>query len=79
MDYHKFYNLKMRYNPLALMRIYMQHHFKNVVFQRIQKGSTAGNQVKLSDVLANGKTESALIEALQKQFKGDTIKLKSYQ
>ncbi|EGT0641200.1 hypothetical protein JAF85_004887 [Citrobacter werkmanii] len=57
----------------------MQHHFKNVIFQRISKGSTVGNQVKLSDVLANGKTESALLEALQKQFKGDTIKLKSYQ
>ncbi|MGM8731415.1 hypothetical protein [Enterobacter hormaechei] len=57
----------------------MQHHFKNVIFQRIAKGSTFGNQVKLNDVLANGKTESALLEALQKQFKGDTIKLKSYQ
>lgn len=57
----------------------MQHHFKNVIFQRIAKGSITGHQVKLSDVLANGKTESALIEALQKQFKGDTIKLKSYQ
>lgn len=56
----------------------MQHHFKNVIFQRIPKGATAGNQVKLSDVLANGKTESALMEALQKQFKGDTIKLKNY-
>ena len=58
--------------------IVMQHHFKNVIFQRIPKGATAGNQVKLSDVLANGKTESALMEALQKQFKGDTIKLKNY-
>ncbi|MEA1204907.1 hypothetical protein [Enterobacter hormaechei] len=57
----------------------MQHHFKNVIFQRIAKGSTVGNQVKLNDVLANGETESALLEALQKQFKGDTIKLKSYQ
>lgn len=57
----------------------MQHHFKNVIFQRIAKGSMVGNQVKLNDVLANGKTESALLEALQKQFKGDTIKLKSYQ
>lgn len=57
----------------------MQHHFKNVIFQRIAKDSTVGNQVKLNDVLANGKTESALLEALQKQFKGDTIKLKSYQ
>lgn len=57
----------------------MQHHFKNVILQRIAKGSTVGNQVKLSDVLANGKTEAALLEALQKQFKGDTIKLKSYQ
>ena len=57
----------------------MQHHFKNVIFQRIAKGSTVGNQLKLSDVLANGKTEAALLEALQKQFKGDTIKLKSYQ
>ncbi|ELW9524377.1 MULTISPECIES: hypothetical protein [Enterobacter] len=57
----------------------MQHHFKNVIFQRIAKGSTVGIQVKLKDVLANGKTESALLEALQKQFKGDTIKVKSYQ
>ena len=57
----------------------MQHHFKNVIFQRIAKVSTVGNQVKLNDVLANGKTESALLEALQKQYKGDTIKLKSYQ
>ncbi len=57
----------------------MQHHFKNVIFQRIPKGLTTGNQVKLPDVLANGKTESALLEALQNKFKGDTIKLKSYQ
>jgi len=57
----------------------MQHHFKNVILQRIPKGMTTGIQVKLSDVLANGNTESALIEALQKQFKGDTIKLKSFQ
>jgi hypothetical protein len=57
----------------------MQHHFKNVIFQRIPKGFTSGNQVKLPDVLANGNTESALLEALLKQFKGDTIKIKSYQ
>lgn len=57
----------------------MQHHFKNVIFQRIPKGHTVGNQVKLNDVLTNGKTESALIDALQQKFKGDTIKLKSFQ
>lgn len=57
----------------------MQYRFKNVIFQRISKGATVGNQCMIANLTAYGKTESAVLEELQKKFKGDTIKIKSYE
>ncbi len=57
----------------------MQHHFKKVVFQRIPSGFKTGNQITLPDVLANGNSEAALMDALRKKYPGGEIQLKSYQ